>query len=416
MKICKFLLLFLLVAADCLGVGLADLQEQAVTNRRVVEKYRENLEKAGQDQIVALSPYYPSVDFAYTVNLLDDDTILENSENNVIYGAVRWNVFSGWRDRYGLRAAHWQVEAEAGRLAAIKQDLRLRVAQRYLAIFAARANLQVAQDSHGNLAKVFRDGENRFQVGLIRKNDLLKFQVDLDNAGITLKKAEAEVDRDWRLLVREIGSEVNRNEVAFGEFAELPALAPCEFLENQLLARRSELKVLEKQAAAADELVGVELAGQYPKVDLTGSYRRYEDNLFTGLGDNTQEEFRNQLVVSFNLFDGYARKARMAKAGLQARTVRDDLSELRDELVVELRNLYQDFQVAVNNVAAAEGGIGQAEENLRITKLAYDEGLETEANLLNAIAGLSRARSNLAAAKSAVFDNYFRILRTTEGL
>lgn len=416
MKTFKFLLLFLLLATDCIGAGLADLQDLAVANRRVVEKYRDNLEKAGQDQIVARSPYYPSVDLSYTANLLDDDTLTENSENNVVYGTVRWNVFSGWRDRYGLRAVHWQTEAEAGRLAAIKQDIRLKVALRYLAIFAARANLQVAQDSYSNLTKVLRDGENRFQVGLIRKNDLLKFQVDLDNAGITLKKAAAEVDRDWRLLVREIGSEINRDEVAFGEFAELPGLTACEILENRLLANRSELQVLARQAAAADAQIGIEMASQYPRVDITGSYRRYEDNLFTGLGDNSQEEFRNQLVVSFNLFDGYARKARTAKAGLQSRTVRHDLNELQDDLVTELRNLYQDFQVAAANVTAAEGGIGQAEENLRITKLAYDEGLETEANLLNAIAGLSRARYNLAAAKSAVFDNHFRILRTTEGL
>lgn len=415
MKTCKFLLCLLLLASDCLGAGLADLQELAVANRRVVEKYRENLEIAGQDRIVARSPYYPSVDLSYTANLLDEDSFLEDSENNLIYGAVRWNVFSGWRDRYGLRAAHWRIEAEAGRLAAIQQDIRLRVAQRFLAIFAARANLQVAQDSYDNLAKVFRDGEKRFLVGLIRKNDLLKFQVDLDNAGITRKKAEAEVDRDWRSLAREVGSEVNRDEFTFSEFVELPGLTALEELEKQLLANRSELKVLEKQVASADELIGVEKASRYPRVDITGSYRRYEDNLLAGLGDSTDEEFRNQLVVSLNLFDGYARQARVAKVGLQARTVRHDLNELQDELVTELRNLYQDFLVAVDNVSAASSGIGQAEENLRITKLAYDEGLETEADLLGAIANLSRARYNLAAAKSAVFDNYFRILRTTEG-
>lgn len=416
MKTVTFLVLFLVLAGDCLGAGLADLQDSAVANRRVVEKYRENLDKAGLDQTVARSYYYPTVDLSYTANLLDDDTLTENSENNVAYGAVRWNVFSGWRDRYGLRAQQWQSEAEAGRLAAVKQDIRLQVALRYLAIYAARANLQVARDSHGNLEKVFRDGENRFQVGLIRKNDLLKFQVDLDNAAIILKKAEAELDRDWRLLAREVGTAIKRDELTLAEFTDLPRLVACTELEKQLLAGRSELKVLEKQAVAADEQIEVEKASRYPRVDVIGSYRRYEDNLFLGLGDHSQEEYRNQLVVSVNLFDGYARRARVARAGLQARAVRHDLAELQDDLLTELRNLYQDFLVAVDNVSAAGAGIAQAEENLRITKLAYDEGLETEANLLSAIAGLSRARYNLAAAKSAVFDNYFRILRTTEGL
>jgi len=415
MKLIMFLLVHMLFALNCLGAGLADLQDLAVANRQVVDKYRENVAKSGQDQIVARSPYYPSVDLSYTANLLDDDTITENSENNVIYGVVRWNVFSGWHDRYGLRAAQWLAEAEVGKLSAIKQDIRLKVALRYLAITSARANLRVARDSYENLAKVLGNGKNRFEVGLIRKNDLLKFQVDLDNANITLKKAEAEVDRCWRLLVREVGEDINRDQLFFDELAILPSVADLEDLEKQLKANRSELKILEKQAAAAEEQIIVEKASQYPKIDVTGSYRRYEDNLFVGLGDTSQEEFRNQLVVSFNLFDGYARKAKVAKAGMQVRTLRQDLAELQDDLITELHNLYQDHQVAVINVTAAESGISQAEENLRITKLAYDEGLETEVDLLNAIANLSRSRYNLAAAKSAVFDSYFRIVRTTEG-
>jgi len=415
MKSCKFLLLFLLLAVDCFGAGLADLQEQAVTNRQVVEKYRQALERAGHDETAARSPYYPSVDLSYTANLLDDDTFLEHRDNSVVYGAVRWNVFSGWRDRYGLRAAHWQTEAEAGRLNAIKQEIRLAVALRYLAIYAAGANLLVAQDSFSSLQKVLRDSENRFQAGLTRKNDLLKSQVDLDNAGITLKRAAAEVDRGWRLLAREVGAEPDREQLAFSEFDDLPVLPGPEELERQLLAGRSELRVLAKQAAAADEQVGLELASRYPRVDLTGSYRRYEDHPLAGFGDDTEEEVRNQLVVSYNLFDGFARQARVARAGAQARAVRQELAELQAELTTELYNLYQDFQVECGNVAAAAGGIIQAEENLRVTRLAYDEGLETEANLLDAVAGLTRARSNLAAAKRAVFDNYFRILRTTEG-
>lgn len=415
MKVFKLLLLFLLAAAECRAAGVTALQDTAVANRRVVERYRDNLEKAGRDEVVARSPYYPSVDLAFTANQLDDDTFWENRENNVLYGAVRWNVFSGWRDRYGLRAAHWRLAGEAGRLAAIRQDIRLAVALRCLALHTAVANLQVAQDSSGALEKIFSDGEKRFQVGLITRNDLLKFRVDLDNAAITLKKAAAEVARNRRLLSREIGAELGPDEPDFAEFAELPAAAGVEELERLMLARRSELKVLESQAAAAEELTEMEKGGRYPRIDLTGSYRRYEDSLIAGGGDDRQEEFRNQLVVSVNLFDGQAREARIAKAGLESRTVRHDLFELQEELRTELRNLHQDYLVAMDNVAAAGAAIDQAEENLRITRIAYAEGLDTEADLLVAVASLSRARYNLAAARGEVFSSYFRIVRAIEG-
>jgi outer membrane protein len=205
MKILNFLVIFLLLVVSCPAADLKDLQELALTNRRVLEKYRTNLEMAGQDQTIARSPFLPSANLSYTANMLDDDALFENRENSVVYGAISWNLFAGWRDRYNLNAAGFRYDAEAEKLAAIRQDIMLNVALRYLAIYAGRANLQVAQDSYYNLEKVYQDAENRLQVGLIKKNDLLKFKVDLDNAAITLKKAEAEVTREQRFLSREVG-------------------------------------------------------------------------------------------------------------------------------------------------------------------------------------------------------------------
>lgn len=415
MKVLKFLAIFLLMSTNCLAIGLVDLQDLALTNRKVVQRYRDNLEMAGKDEVISRSPFYPGADLAYTANLLDDDALFEDRENSVIYGAIRWNVFAGWRDRYNLRAAGLLYQAEADKLAAIQQDIKMNVALRYLAIHTAVASQKVAEDSYSNLEKVYRDGENRFEVGLIKKNDLLKFKVDLDNAAITLKKAQADVARGRRLLVREVGLEVALADLSFAEFAALPRLDEYSELERQMLVRRSELQVLEKLAAAADEQTAAAKADYFPKVDLTGSYRKYEDDLLSGNGEYSDEELRAQMVVSVNLFDGLARQARVAKAGIEARTVRHDRAELQEDLGTELRNLEQDFLVALDNVAAAEAGIGHAEENLRITRLSYQEGIETEADLLDAIANLSRAHYNLAAAKSEVFGNYFRIVRTIEG-
>jgi len=415
MKILNFSVIFLLLAVNCPAADLKDLQDLALNNRRVVKKYLANLEMAGQDQTIARSQFLPAANLSYTANLLDDDSLFENRENSVAYGAISWNLFAGWRDRYNLNAAGYRYEAESEKLAAIRQDIMLNVALRYLAIYAGRANLQVAQDSYHNLEKVYQDAENRLQVGLIKKNDLLKFKVDLDNAAITLKKAEAEVVRDQRLLNREVGSDVDPAQLTFGEFASLPQPDNYDELERKMLERRSDLQVLEKLAAAADQQSGVEKAAYYPRVDLTESYRKYEDDLLSTNGGYGYEELRSQLVFSVNLFDGMAKRARVAKAELEAKTVRDDLAELKLDLGTELHNLYRDLLVSLDNVAVADAGIGQAEENLRVTRLSYQEGLETESDLLNAIANLSRAHYNLAAAKSEVFDNYFRIVRTIEG-
>ena len=71
-------------------------------------------------------------------------------------------------------------------------------------------------------------------------------------------------------------------------------------------------------------------------------------------------------------------------------------------------------QVNLANVIVAEENIVQAEENLRITQLKYNEGLQRESELLDAVTNLSRAQYTHVAAIRSVFLDHFQIQRMTE--
>jgi outer membrane protein len=92
-----------------------------------------------------------------------------------------------------------------------------------------------------------------------------------------------------------------------------------------------------------------------------------------------------------------------------------ELQELKHSLVNELDNLFIDLQVNLDNVLVAKRSIEQAEENLRITQLKYDEGLQRESDLLDAITSLSRAQYNNVAVMRTVFTNHFRLTRMIGG-
>lgn len=65
--------------------------------------------------------------------------------------------------------------------------------------------------------------------------------------------------------------------------------------------------------------------------------------------------------------------------------------------------------------AQARRSIEQAQENLRITRLKYEEGLQQESDPLDAITNLSRAQANEVAMVRTVFLNYFQIIRMVDG-
>ena len=405
------------------AINLAEMQALAVGNREVIRQYMMTLEQSGQDIVRARGGYYPFVDVSYTANRLDESGFLENRDNYLAEGRVGWNVFAGFRDKYNILSAENRNEVERYRLRGMEQDVQLNVALAYLEVYERRANLEVAESAFETLGKVYRDGESRYQVGLIGKNELLKFRVDYDDADITAKAAEASLKKSINVLSRQVGREIGLADLNFAEFEALPPLVDREEYAARMLAARSEIKALEWGVDAAAAQAEAEKAGYYPRVDVVGSYRKYYNYAPSDLGgalgefDGSidDEEMRAQLIMSMNLFQGYTTEATVARARLQTRALQYELEELKNTFLTDLSNLHIDFQVSLENVGVAARSIEQAQENLRITQLKYDEGLQRESDLLDAITSLSRARYNLVAVQRTAFANKFRLTRMVDG-
>ncbi len=414
MKIINLTLFFLLFSCTSYAASLTELQQTALENRKIIDRYQAQLDKSSQSLKSAKSGYLPSFDLAYIANNLDEASLYESRENSNASGTVSINLFSGFKDKYTIESAQLLHKAEAYKLKGIQQDIMLNVALRYLSIFNRKANLQVSQDFHNTIAKIHKDANSRFEVGLIKKSDLLKFKVDLDHAVISLKKAQVEEKKSLRLLQREIEADIQAEQLTFDEFNKLPSLISQQQYKSDMLKNRSEIKVLQELIQAAKAQVGVAHARHYPKVDLSSSYQTSDDSLISNSNGVNEEEFRTKLVLSINIFDGFDKYSQIKMARLEAQAIRYDLAELKNDLNSQLDNLFLDYEVNIDNVTVAASSIVQAEENLRVNRLSYQEGVTTESDLLDAISNLSRAQYNFVAAKSEVFDNYYRITRAVE--
>ena len=410
------LLLLIFPASSTLALDLDEMQNSATRNREIIKRYQLMVEKSGQEVERVRSGYYPSLDIGYRADSLDDPSPFEFRENSAIYTTVSMNLFTGFRDRYSIESARILQQVDRHRLQGIEQDIQLNVALRYLSVYERRASLTVTKDAQKTLERIYRDGQRRLQVGLIGKNELLKFKVDLDNAEITMKKGQADLDKSIQLLGREINMRsIRLDKLSFEEFSLFPELEDQEICREQMLSRRSELLALKGLTQSASVQVKAEQSAYYPRVDVVGSYSRYDDDFFTGSGELNDDELRAQMVLSLNLFDGFSRESTISKARLTVREIQYDQAELQNNLDTDLANLFIDYRVSMANVEVAREDIKHAEENLRITQLKYKEGLQRESDLLDAVTNLSRARYNEVAVIRTVFENAFRITRMVEG-
>ncbi|MDJ0622003.1 MAG: TolC family protein [Desulfocapsaceae bacterium] len=425
MKVFLFTLGFLLVTQTAFSLDLEEMQDLALANREIIKRNIVDFEKSERDIALARAGFYPSVDLIYEANATDDSDsrlsfgtggsiALQSDRDSTFTGAVSWNIFNGFRDKYQLESSQFLSEVEGFQLEGLKQDIQLNVALRYIAVYERRANLDVAKNNFETLQKIYRDAQNRFDVGLIDKNELLTFKVDLDNSDIQLEQAKADLRKSVNLLAREIGAEMQLEQISFSMFDDVPGKKDLDENRLVMLAERSEILALKRLLDANVMQTKAEKSEYYPKVDLVGSYRNFDDDLINGSGDVNSDEFRAQLNVSINLFQGGATRESVARAQLETRGLEYDLQELIDDLETELQNLHIDFEVNLRNIEVALVGIEQAKENLRVTRLKYSEGLQRESELLDAVANLSRAEFNYVAAVRTVFQTHFNIIRTVE--
>lgn len=396
------------------GANLASLQDTAVKNRQLVQRYVNNLEKSRKDETIAKSGYYPSVNLSYVVNSLDEATTTEAKENSIFSGNISYNLFAGFKDKYGVRSAALLRQVEEYRLQGIKQDILAKVALYYLSVYANKANLKATKDTYSTLERVYEDGKKRNEVGLIDNNSLLKFKVDLDYAAIQVKTAEAELKKSLLMLQRESATQLNLDKMSFPEFQQMPAIDTLESYEKRMMGNRSEIKVLQEMVGLYEAQAKAAQAAYYPQLNLTGSYQNYNDDYINGAGDVSVDETRLQLVLSMNLFSGFATREAIAKLEIDRRSAQLDLEELKNDLKTSLASLYLDYEVSRENVTAALSNIEQAKENLRITRLKYNEGLQTESELLDAVSTLSRAENNHVAVITSLYSNFYQIVRMME--
>ncbi len=415
MKLCSILIALLLLPQAALALSLEQMQQTALDNRPLVKRYEAEIEKSAENIRIARSGYYPSFDIFYNTYALDEATITEQQENSVFSSALSWNIFSGFKDKYSISSAESIRNVESFRLLSIEQDIQLAVALNYLAVYNQQARLKVAGDNFKTLERLYLDSQNRYEVGLIDRNAVLKFKVDYDNAKLAVQKEEAEKAKALHQLSRVVNMQIEDEDLDFAEFKAPPVIDYQDGLEQQMLDRRSELKVLESLAESAEYSVQAQYGDYYPQVDLVGRYRNYDDSFINGQGELSDDELRAELVLSFNLFDGFQDEAEIARAKADVRSINYDRAELQDELKTALKNILVDYEISLANIDVAREDINSAEENLRITDLKYKEGVQRQIDLLDAVSNLSRAQSNYVTVVKTVFENYFRVMRMTEG-
>lgn len=298
-------------------------------------------------------------------------------------------VYTGGRITAAIAAADAGVRASQHERLRTEQAVKLEVAEAWLNVLRAR-QADIAARSHlAALEAHAADVDQLARQGLAARSDVLSVAVAradaqqrVTQAGHAVTLAGAAYNR---LLGRPFESAVELAEPPLPEGAR-PAL---ERLVAEARERRPEMALLGAHAEATDREADLERAGTRPQVALSGALV-HEDNRYRVNQDLAQVA----IGVQWEIFDGGVRTARVDAAAARARAVRDRQADAASLIELEVHREWLAVEDAGQRLDTARTARAQADENLRVARDRYRNGVGTHTEVLDAEALRSLSDSN----------------------
>jgi NodT family efflux transporter outer membrane factor (OMF) lipoprotein len=191
--------------------------------------------------------------------------------------SYRLNLGGSWepdvwgRLRAGVTSAQAGAEASAADLASARLSSQGELASNYFTVRALDAQSALLARTISGYERELQITQNRFNVGIAARTDVLQAQTQLANArseALSLKRQRAQFEHAIAVLVGKAPSQFALAPSADWKISlpEVPVGVPAT-----LLQRRPDIAAAERDVAAANAEIGIARAAYFPNIGLSGS-------------------------------------------------------------------------------------------------------------------------------------------------
>jgi len=333
--------------------------------------------------------------FAVTLPISPDPIVVsQNYFNNYsLRLGVQQPLFTGFGLEAGAGSARMLERSAAQDLEKDRSDFVFSVKSAYWGLARAREFESVIDETIRQVREHLKDVRAFFDQGLLTKNDVLRAELELSNAELMRIDARNAAEVALASLNSLIGLPLD-TDVELTTSAEAQAsLAPADepSASGAAAAGRADLQAAELRVKASELGVKAAKAGLYPQVFLTGNYYYLRPNSrYLPARDEFKGTWDVSLSVSFDIWNWGQTKSRAEQAKAQLAQAKDVRKLLEDQAALEVIQSRLALDRARDMVRVAGQAVAQAEENLRMIRERFRQGVALNSDVLDADIALLR--------------------------
>ncbi len=259
----------------------------------------------------------------------------------------------------------------------------------YCDLLEAEKLLAVAGEDVQRYETHKQDAQARYDAGVVTRNEVLQADVTLADARQRYLTADnlrsLRASRINSLLLRPLNDPVHLEEVK-----NMPSSAiVLEDAWATAEAESPEIRIIDAAILAKGESVKSVEAEHLPTFYLSGGYESQENRYMVH-----EDNWSLIAGMTISLSSGGATRSRAAAGRSELLSLRLTRDKIVDAVRMDVKSAYLDLDSSAKKIDVAKTAVTQAEENLRLQRLRYQEGVGTATDVLDAVTLMSTAESN----------------------
>jgi outer membrane protein TolC len=370
----------------------------ATDNNRLLKIASFNKSIASADTLIARSRLLPNMQASFSQTFLahqpgaifDSQRVFISQKDFLSYGInIYQTIYDFGANISRYNASKTYLDLTKLDIMRIKNLIALDFINTYFDLLEAERMVGVSQKEAERLGAHLMVAQSLYAEGVITKNDLLQSEVLLSDARqrlLTIKNKRAtSASKLNTILARPITTEIQAVDVT----TDIPEDMKLERAWEISAQERNEIKILDHEL----KILSLQETGlkseYYPQLFAQGGYNFVENRYAFPEGN-----WSFILGMNIDLFSGGSTKAEVSKIRYQRDQLLEEKSKLMDDIRFEVEKSYLDLKNALEKIQVTKDAAFQAEENLRINQIRYEEGVGTSTDVIDAITLLTTAETN----------------------
>ena len=238
--------------------------------------------------------------------------------------------------------------------------------------------------------------KQKYDAGVVSNVALLNAEVDYKKTIPQTTNAKMNLELCLINLKHLAGIPEDEEVSVIGDFTVYPEI-PETLSMQDVLDERSDYMALLREKSLRDLNIKATRAGHYPTLSLDAAYGySNSDDKFTKAfhNDDYVQVFKVGLKLELPIFTGGALSAKDHQVKIESEQTEIKLQQKREDIIVELRQIYLTLQMEFENIATAESTIDTAKEAYDIAQVSFDNGVMTQLELRDTRLNLEGAELN----------------------